>query len=417
MATPSIAKNASTSESTVARDSAVTTTADTAPMRAKETKKAASLETGVAAESVVAKGEKGDALPSITNQIGRSGQADFFAPSQTLEFKPGLEKAQIGEVVDALDRSDDRVSVVRLTVVDRQEGLETLQFLLSKHSIPIEGDGSEAKQLNPRMKSQSAPPPNAAAIPSDKKDADGLAEPASELGVNPDEQLVCVYVKADSKLLSDALWQLRNEEKFKGLQVEDAPIEVAELDKFVAGTEVAENERLDAPVVAPKPGERAGLDFAKDQSSQEQPLPARRAMKVTEKRAERSVVQNAPTQESAANTKGRARSVRDLPQQQALVQWPSRVLTRSVEAAPNSAPEFAQQKTPIARNYSLQAQKNPGQKSQPQVAGAKKPMASSDDPVDAAAPSKPVQVLLVLVQGRPPVAADTPAAAPVKHAE
>ncbi len=104
-----------------------------------------------------------------------------------------LRTADIGQVVEALATSGDRVAVVRLTVVDKQRGLDSLQLLLARNSIA------------PAPERTAGPPAQAA------------------------EGMVAVYVESTSEQLAATLRQLQHEDLFRGFEVA-GPIEVAQLD-------------------------------------------------------------------------------------------------------------------------------------------------------------------------------------------
>ncbi|WP_166828330.1 anti-sigma factor [Thalassoroseus pseudoceratinae] len=103
-----------------------------------------------------------------------------------LAFKDDLKTAQVGEVVRALQRQNDQVIVVELTVVDRRQGLEDLQLLLARHRIPLDRPAEKlatAKTDSPQTQSNSPKTPNA---------------------------LLAVHVEAPSDRLQAALAELRS---------------------------------------------------------------------------------------------------------------------------------------------------------------------------------------------------------------
>lgn len=60
----------------------------------------------------------------------------------TKQFEINREKlgeAEIGDIVEAVRQDGKSVSIVRLTVVDRQAGLESLRVLLAHEEIPLDG--------------------------------------------------------------------------------------------------------------------------------------------------------------------------------------------------------------------------------------------------------------------------------------
>ena len=144
-----------------------------------------------------------------------------------LLFDENLSSAQVGEVIEALDTSQGEIAVVRLTVVDRIQGLEKLQVLLAKNQIA---------------------------------NADQPTEPAKDNSA-AEEEMMAVFVEADSSQLSQALAQLKNESLFQELQVE-SNLNIASLDTksqqlFLqsdsAGFGVASKENTDSKEEKAKP--------------------------------------------------------------------------------------------------------------------------------------------------------------------
>lgn len=109
-----------------------------------------------------------------------------------------LSEAQVGEVIEALETSGDKIAVVKLTVVDRLEGLEKLQFLLARNQIPRQSVTTEKK--------------------ADRKQA-----PA-----RPADRLMAVYVQTNTEQLASTLRHF-NKSQFSTLKVEE-PIQIASLD-------------------------------------------------------------------------------------------------------------------------------------------------------------------------------------------
>ncbi len=101
-----------------------------------------------------------------------------------LAFKDNLKTAQVGQVVRALQRQDDNVIVVELTVVDRRQGLEDLQLLLARHRIPVEQSRDDLEGA----------------------EADGVQRKRAEMP----HELVAVHVQAPSERLQAALAELRS---------------------------------------------------------------------------------------------------------------------------------------------------------------------------------------------------------------
>lgn len=133
------------------------------------------------------------ALSDTATASGDSGAG--FGPSATDAPKPPNEllfdstpdNAEVGQILSAIDTSGDQAVVVRLTVVDIQQGLTSLRLLLQKHEIA------------------------SVDLPSDKARRDaGDGQPAGE-SLAQGGQLVSVVVQASSEQMSQAMAELRRE--------------------------------------------------------------------------------------------------------------------------------------------------------------------------------------------------------------
>ncbi|MDA1165603.1 MAG: hypothetical protein O3B13_21105 [Planctomycetota bacterium] len=61
-------------------------------------------------------------------------------PSRQFEIdRDALSAVDIGDIVEAVRRDGESVSIVRLTVVDREAGLKSLRVLLAHQDIPLDG--------------------------------------------------------------------------------------------------------------------------------------------------------------------------------------------------------------------------------------------------------------------------------------
>lgn len=141
--------------------------------------------------SVAAPAAASSATPAEPTEA--SGRAVVSRGNARLVFDAeDLNGAHVGDVIQAIDNSGEELTVVKLTVVDRQEGLETLQFLLSKNQIH----------------NDSAAPKNSA-IPST-------------------DHIVAVYVESSRTQLAVALEEFMREQQFQTLEVE-GPIRIASL--------------------------------------------------------------------------------------------------------------------------------------------------------------------------------------------
>lgn len=61
-------------------------------------------------------------------------------PTRQFEIdRSKLSEADVGDIIEAVRRDGESVSIVRLTVVDREAGLESLRVLLAHQDIPLDG--------------------------------------------------------------------------------------------------------------------------------------------------------------------------------------------------------------------------------------------------------------------------------------
>ncbi len=118
---------------------------------------------------------------------GELGDARVEAASKDLSFRVSdLGHAQVGDVVEALDHNGETIAMVKLTVVDRVEGVGALQLLLQGNGIPDQTGGQS---------------PDEAGSASD--------------------QLVAVFVETNSEQLSSTLMALKEGSQFQELHLED----------------------------------------------------------------------------------------------------------------------------------------------------------------------------------------------------
>ena len=76
-------------------------------------------------------------------------QLSVDLPTRHFEIDRGkLGAADIGDIVEAVRRDGESVSIVRLTVVDREAGLESLRVLLAHQDIPLDGSTEAATSGN-----------------------------------------------------------------------------------------------------------------------------------------------------------------------------------------------------------------------------------------------------------------------------
>jgi hypothetical protein len=128
------------------------------------------------------------------------------APASELTFGDNLKRAEIGQVVEALERSAGRIMVVRLTVVDIRKGFKNLHVLLARNRIPQDPASNAVEQ----QKNTSVAADDAATLP------------------EQDNRLVAVYVKATGAQLTAVFEQIKRESRFQQMKI-DPPITVAQL--------------------------------------------------------------------------------------------------------------------------------------------------------------------------------------------
>lgn len=116
-------------------------------------------------------------------------------PTRQFEIdRTKLGEAEIGDIVEAVRQDGESVSIVRLTVVDRQAGLESLRVLLAHEEIPLDG-----------------------------------SKEALPVGDKVGKGLVAVFVESKSDQLSRTIQQMAQRLKVETLSVSDA-LPIAKLD-------------------------------------------------------------------------------------------------------------------------------------------------------------------------------------------
>lgn len=140
------------------------------------------------------------------------------ATANNLSFsQETLRTAEIGDVIDALQADGDQVAVVRLTVVDRQQGMKRLQLLLAKnHIVSTDDAGLSSAPLESEAKKNSL-----------RKELVKEKKSAPVDGSN--EQMLAVFVESNSQQLAATLSDLRNSDLVQNLSVE-TPILLAQRD-------------------------------------------------------------------------------------------------------------------------------------------------------------------------------------------
>lgn len=152
-----------------------------------------------------AAGQNGVFANPPTNTFTRARIAGGAAGDKFVLDQTALRTADVGEVVRAIQQTEgDEVAVVFLTVVDRQEGLNGLQLLLTKnHFTRSEQEATE--------------------------NSDRLSSPASGA-----DEMQAVLVKSNAAQLATALNQLRQEKYLQNLEV-NQPVLLAELNEVRGG--------------------------------------------------------------------------------------------------------------------------------------------------------------------------------------
>ena len=82
--------------------------------------------------------------PTTLQANKREQKMSVDLPTRQFEInRAKLSEAEIGDIVEAVRQDGESVTIVRLTVVDRHAGLESLRVLLAHEEIPLDGS-SEA---------------------------------------------------------------------------------------------------------------------------------------------------------------------------------------------------------------------------------------------------------------------------------
>jgi len=132
---------------------------------------------------------------SVSGPVGGGFVAGGVAPAGKgkLVFDKSLDNAEVGQILSAIDTSDDQAVVVRLTVVDIEQGLDSLRLLLQKHHI---------------ARADAAP----AVVASRAVAEAARTRPGSRDRSQPvDDHLVSVVVQASPEQVTQAMTQLRLE--------------------------------------------------------------------------------------------------------------------------------------------------------------------------------------------------------------
>ncbi len=126
--------------------------------------------------------------PTTARANKREVKMSVELPTRQFEIdRTKLGAADIGDIVEAVRQDGESVSIVRLTVVDRQAGLESLRVLLAHEEIPLDG----SKDVLP-------------------------------VGEKVGKGLVAVFVESKSDQLSRTIQQMAQKLRLESLSVSDA---------------------------------------------------------------------------------------------------------------------------------------------------------------------------------------------------
>ncbi|NQV26643.1 MAG: hypothetical protein HQ518_19995 [Rhodopirellula sp.] len=195
-------------------------------------------------------------------------QLSVELPTRQFEIdRTRLGAVDIGDIVEAVRRDGESVSIIRLTVVDRVAGLESLRVLLAHEDIPLDGS------TNP-------------VVPGDK------------VG----KGLVAVFVESKSSQLSRTIEQMARGFDMEALSVSDA-LPIAELDSSLRqelGLADSSEEPRSSRAVSVQEGSPLGKmisesgSYASSSESSGKPVASDRPVRVI------FVLTDAPTTEPAA---------------------------------------------------------------------------------------------------------------------
>lgn len=146
----------------------------------------------------------------------QSGKTTVMSGRSQFEFRSNPSEAELGQVVEAWERSHGKVAVVRLTVLDRTQSVRGLQTILTRNSIS-EDVLAEAKEATK--------PAEAAAIGGGDPSPPSSAEFSEQ--AQPDGELIGVLVEASPDQLAQVLRQIQVDEQ-QEMSIDES-IEVAEL--------------------------------------------------------------------------------------------------------------------------------------------------------------------------------------------
>lgn len=162
-----------------------------------------------------------------------------------------MAAAEIGEVLEAIDSSDDQLAVVRVTVIDREAGLGALRVLLQRD--PTQHPAAERSRRSEAAGAQDEGLHDGAAA--NRSDADAM--PAAGKG----ELFEAVLVQATPEQMAALFQELHGAEGVREVAVEE-PITLARLDVASRRQFAYEAYELETPANVPTPAEPEALSPA-----------------------------------------------------------------------------------------------------------------------------------------------------------
>lgn len=132
----------------------------------------------------------------------------------------------VGQMVEAIDSSGDKIAIVKVIVVERQAGLEAVQVVLEKNAIPRQGGArTEMNNLQVRVAQEG----------------------------KPEDLTADLFVEATGEQLANAIQNLMHDNQVIELELE-SPIAVAQLDAHSQQVVAATQE----PAAEPAPAKQLG---------------------------------------------------------------------------------------------------------------------------------------------------------------
>lgn len=151
--------------------------------------------------------------------------------SRQLVLPANLKTAQVGDVIEALEKIGQQVAVVRLTVVNQAAGLDGIQSLLVREASRMVQSKSEQLALRERFKDQKA----------------GLS--VEDQAAAGNGGLICVYLEGTRDQLAGVLSDLQSETRISQAQLTNT-ISPAKLAQYADGVVGAPSPRRDSQASA-----------------------------------------------------------------------------------------------------------------------------------------------------------------------